>query len=170
MNTVRRILSVYNKIEEIALAVMIVSSVIILFANVVLRKLFNGAVYGADELARVLFIWMSWLGISIGERESEHIKIDILTSKLSGFPEKVLHIISNIITLIILIILLRYGMAIVTQYYNLGNSTAMYHIPQWVVSFSVPFSCGVMGIRVLFKFIEIFTTGSSDVKEEGSNV
>ena len=73
MNTVRRILSVYNKIEEIALAVMIVSSVIILFANVVLRKLFNGAVYGADELARVLFIWMSWLGISIGERESVHI-------------------------------------------------------------------------------------------------
>ena len=160
MKALKKGMQIYNKAEEFLLVAMIVFSVGILFTNVLLRKGFNSSVYGADELARVLFIWMSWLGISIGERESEHIKIDILTSRLSGTSEKAISLISNLVTLAILIVLVRYGMVVAAKYFQMGNRTAMYHIPQWLVYSCVPFSCAVMGLRVILKFIELFQTDS----------
>lgn len=88
LNVLKKLGSIYNKIEEVTLATMLAGSLMILFINVVLRKFFNSSIYGADELARVLFIWMSWLGISIGERRSEHIRIDMLVQKLHGVPKR----------------------------------------------------------------------------------
>lgn len=161
MNVLKKICSIYNKLEEFLLVAMIISSLSILFLNVILRKFFNSAVYGADELARVLFIWMSWLGISIGERGSEHIKIDILTSKLHGASQKVIHLLSNAITFIILLCLVRYGGAVVTQYMRMGNTTPMYKIPQWLVYGSLPFSCSVMSLRLLVNTLDIFRSDTS---------
>ena len=154
MKMLKQLLRIYNKAEELLLVTMILFSVAILFINVVLRKGFNSSVYGADELARVLFIWMSWLGISIGERESEHIKIDILTNKLHGKSQRAIHAISNLITVAILAVLLRYGMVVVSKYFSMGNRTPMYHIPQWFVYFCVPLSCGIMALRILIRFVD----------------
>ena len=61
LNALKKIGNIYNKVEEVTLAVMLAGSLMILFINVILRKFFNGSIYGADELARVLFIWMSRL-------------------------------------------------------------------------------------------------------------
>lgn len=165
MKVLKRIGNIYNKVEEVSLAVMLAGSLMILFINVILRKFFNGSIYGADELARVLFIWMSWLGISIGERRSEHIRIDMLVQKLHGFPKKTVELIANILTLCILAVLVYYGIGIVETYMRKGVATPMYKIPQAFVYSSVPFSCGIMAIRLFFHTIDIFK--QSDVEEGG---
>ena len=162
MTALKKIVNAYNKIEEVLLVVMITASVLVLFINVILRYIFNSSLYGADELARVLFIWMSWLGISIGERESEHIKIDLLTSRLKGISEKVIKVISNLITLTILALLVWFGLVVVGKYYAMSNRTPMYHIPQWFIYSCIPVSCTVMGLRVIAKFIEIFKPASGE--------
>lgn len=165
LKVLKRIGNIYNKVEEVSLAVMLAGSLMILFINVILRKFFNGSIYGADELARVLFIWMSWLGISIGERRSEHIRIDMLVQKLHGFPKKTVELIANILTLCILAVLVYYGIGIVETYMMNGVATPMYKIPQAFVYSSVPFSCGIMAIRLFFHTIDIFK--QSDVEEGG---
>jgi TRAP-type C4-dicarboxylate transport system permease small subunit len=166
LNALKKIGNIYNKVEEVTLAVMLAGSLMILFINVILRKFFNGSIYGADELARVLFIWMSWLGISIGERRSEHIRIDMLVQKLHGVPKKTVELIANIITLCILAVLVYYGIGIVEVYMRKGVATSMYKIPQALVYASVPFSCGVMAIRLLFHTIDIFK--KPDLEEGGT--
>ncbi len=165
LNVLKKLGSLYNKIEEVTLATMLAGSLMILFINVVLRKFFNSSIYGADELARVLFIWMSWLGISIGERRSEHIRIDMLVQKLHGVPKKTVELVANIITLCILAVLVYYGIGIVEVYMRKGVATPMYKIPQALVYASVPFSCGVMAIRLLFHTIDIFK--KTDEEEGG---
>lgn len=165
LKVLKRIGNIYNKVEEVSLAVMLAGSLMILFINVILRKFFNGSIYGADELARVLFIWMSWLGISIGERRSERIRIDMLVQKLHGFPKKTVELIANILTLCILAVLVYYGIGIVETYMRKGVATPMYKIPQAFVYSSVPFSCGIMAIRLFFHTIDIFK--QSDVEEGG---
>ena len=165
LKVIKRIGNLYNKVEEVSLAVMLAGSLMILFINVILRKFFNGSIYGADELARVLFIWMSWLDISIGERRSEHIRIDMLVQKLHGFPKKTVELIANILTLCILAMLVYYGIGIVETYMRKGVATPIYKIPQAFVYSSVPFSCGIMAIRLFFHTIDIFK--QSDVEEGG---
>lgn len=167
MKALKAVGNVYNKLEELLLVTMLSGSLMILFINVILRYVFNSSIYGADELARVLFIWMSWLGISIGERRSEHIRIDMLIQKLHGVPKRVVMLVANITTLLILFVLVYYGMGVVGTYLAKGVSTPMYNIPQALVYFSVPYSCGVMSIRLIVNSVALFRR-KDDTAEGGT--
>ena len=167
MKALKAVGGIYNKLEEILLVTMLSGSLIILFLNVILRYVFNSSIYGADELARVLFIWMSWLGISIGERKSEHIRIDMLINKLKGVPKKTIIFLSNIITLGILLAIAYYGMGIVTTYMRKGVTTPMYSIPQALVFFSVPYSCTVMAVRLIVNSFDVVFR-EEDITEWGN--
>ena len=55
--------------------------VIIIFVQVIMRKAGNSLSW-SEELGKFLFVWISWMGISLGQREGEHIKITMLTDRL----------------------------------------------------------------------------------------
>ena len=84
----KKFINALNKTEEVVLVAMFALMVAIIFIQVVMRKL-NNSLYWSEELGKFLFIWISWLGISIGEKRGEHIKITMLTDK---FSPKVQHI------------------------------------------------------------------------------
>ena len=65
-----------------------------------------------------------------------------------------------------LAVLVYYGIGIVEVYMRKGVATSMYKIPQALVYASVPFSCGVMAIRLLFHTIDIFK--KPDLEEGGT--
>lgn len=157
----------YNKLEEVVLVVMLSGSLIVLFINVILRYIFNSSIYGADELARILFVWMSWLGISIGERRSEHIRIDMLVNRFKGVPGKMVELIANLVTFSILAVLVYEGLNVVAIYFQKGVTTPMYNIPQWLIYFSVPYSCAVMAIRLFFNSITLLHRKNDENITEG---
>ena len=103
----KKFINALNKTEEVTLVVMFALMVAIIFIQVVMRKL-NHSLYWSEELGKFLFIWISWLGISIGEKRGEHIKITMLTDKYSPKVQHILNIISEIIVI---------GICAVTVYY-----------------------------------------------------
>ncbi len=40
----------------------------------------------SEELGKFLFVWITWLGISLGERKGEHIKITMPSGQTSALP------------------------------------------------------------------------------------
>lgn len=165
MESLKKAVSFYDKLEEFLLAAGITVSVLLLFANVILRYLFNSSIYGVDEITRIIFIWISWLGISIGERKGEHITIDLVLNKFKGTSYKVVRTISNLCTLTILGALAYFGCIVTFKYFNMGATSPMWHIPNWFIYLSVPVGCGIMGLRVLAKFVDTF----KKFPEEGSD-
>lgn len=162
----KKIISIYNKIEEVFLVATIVVSVTLLFINVILRYIFNTGIYGADEIALICFIWMSWLGISIGERQKEHIRIDMLSQSLHGLPKKILDITAELITLAILIFLVYYGVKVVGVFVRKGTVTAMYRIQKYWIYLSVPLGSLMMGLRIVGHIVEIIRAKDYGVKKE----
>ena len=75
-----KILKTLNKIEDTALIAMFVAMVGIIFFQVIMRYVFNNSSSWSEELGKFLFVWLSWIGISIGHRRKEHIKITILVN------------------------------------------------------------------------------------------
>lgn len=59
---------------------------ILIFVQVVMRKVFSNSLSWSEELARYLFIWLIYLGISYGAKIRKHIKID---AGLKLFPKKI---------------------------------------------------------------------------------
>lgn len=139
----------YDSIELFLLSVGIVAIVFILFIQVVFRFALDGGLPWCEEVARILFIWISWLGISLGEKKGEHIKVSMLTDRFKGNTQKYVLIFSDILALIIVLIFLYEGISVTGQIMAMGTKTAALKIPRWLIYMAMPFSCSIMSIRLI---------------------
>ena len=71
---------------EIPAAALVVAEIVILFAGVVSRYVFNKPLTWSDELASVLFLWLAMLGAVIALRRGEHMRLTTFVNALS--PER----------------------------------------------------------------------------------
>lgn len=139
----------YDSIELFLLSVGIVAIVFILFIQVIFRFALDGGLPWCEEVARILFIWISWLGISLGEKKGEHIKVSMLTDRFKGNTQKYVLIFSDILALIIVLIFLYEGISVTGQIMAMGTKTAALKIPRWLIYMAMPFSCSIMSIRLI---------------------
>jgi len=64
--------------------IMIVAMLLLVFANVVLRYVFNSGIYWSEEVALLLMVWTAFIAMAIGVEKSMHISISIFYNK---FPK-----------------------------------------------------------------------------------
>jgi TRAP-type C4-dicarboxylate transport system permease small subunit len=72
---------------------------ILVFTNVVLRYGFNSGITWSEEMARFLFIWLTFFGAIAAMKDNEHLGMDTLVKKLPKGLKKVAYVISNLIIL-----------------------------------------------------------------------
>lgn len=71
---------------EVFLCVILMSVMtLLIFVQVIMRYVFNASLSWSEELARYIFIWLIYIGISYGCKLRKHIKID---AALYFFPKK----------------------------------------------------------------------------------
>ena len=140
MNSAKsRFFSILNHIEEVIIVSM--------FAlQVIMRKAGNSLSW-SEELGKFLFVWISWMGISLGQREGEHIKITMLTDRLPFRLAQIVNIISDIVVIIICAVIFYYGVELVVAqgnvpYAGIKISTSWGYL-------AVVLGCGLMILRTL---------------------
>lgn len=146
---VKKVVNIYDHIEEILLVVCLLVMVVVIFLQVVMRYGFNSSLSWSEELARILFIWASWIGISFGQKKGEHIKITLVIDNLRGKARTIVLFLADLFTLAILAVLLFKGVEITQKIFNMASTTPALFIPKWILYASVPISCTLMSIRVL---------------------
>lgn len=151
MKILNRIIDVLNRIEEIILVVLFSAMVLIIFVQVIMRKA-NHSLYWSEELGKFLFVWISWLGISIAQRKGEHIKITMLTDRLPYRAAQVFNIVSDIIVILICAVTFYYGVSLVVSqwtspYAGIKISTSWGYL-------AVVLGCGLMILRCVGSIIE----------------
>ncbi len=105
----------------------------VLMLQVVMRRVFNNSLSWTEELARYLFIWLVFIGISYGAKQMKHLKIDVF---LKIFPQKarpIVVIIADIAVLIFAAIVVYAAYSTVLKYFSVGTASAAMNIPLWVV-------------------------------------
>jgi TRAP-type C4-dicarboxylate transport system permease small subunit len=138
-----------NFAEEILLVTLISITVVLLFAQVVTRYLLNSSLSWTEELSRYMFIWESWLGISIGAKHAKHIKITILSDRLKGLFRPILLTVADLFTLFVLGALVQYGFVLTQKIMDMSTTSAVLHIPMWLVYASLPAGCALMVFRIV---------------------
>jgi TRAP-type C4-dicarboxylate transport system permease small subunit len=84
METVRKIVKGYDAVEKTFLIILMGVLVVITFAQVFMRYALAHPLFWSEELAKYIFVWMSWLGVSAGLKSKEHIQVKILPDSLSA--------------------------------------------------------------------------------------
>jgi TRAP-type C4-dicarboxylate transport system permease small subunit len=122
----------------ISLAVM----VIVMSAQIILRKLLGTYLPWSEEFCRHLFIWIGFLGISLTLRENSAIKFDLLMSLLSKKGQRLINIIGNLAMLIFFVYILQFAVD-VTKRMSTSSSTLL------------PYSMGLIYSVTVISFVLI---------------
>ncbi|WP_258876237.1 TRAP transporter large permease subunit [Fusobacterium animalis] len=121
-----------------------------------MRYIFNNSLSWSEELGKFLFVWISWLGISIGAKRKEHIKITMFIDKVSPKLKCLCDILSELIIFGICAVTAYYGLELVisqSQIFFAGIKISM----SWGY-LSVVLGCFIMMIRNLIIIKDTFTT------------
>ena len=79
----------------LALAVMVV----LIFGNVVLRYVFNTGLAWAEELSRLMFVWLIFLGAILALRRHAHLGVELLQARLPRPARRVCAVVSHFLIL-----------------------------------------------------------------------
>lgn len=147
--------------------------VFFVFLNVVLRTFFYAGLTWSEELARYLFVYVTYIGAISAMRANAHLGVDTLISRMKPQVQMVMYIVSQTIIAILMIILVWGSEKMVAQ--NTASRTAALGIPYSVLYFAgiiTGVAIAIMAvINIVFalknpsKISEIVTMSTSDDDE-----
>ncbi|MDR2210603.1 MAG: TRAP transporter small permease [Spirochaetaceae bacterium] len=149
---------------EESICVFLMSSMsILLFIQVVMRRVFGNSLTWSEELARYIFIWLIYFGISYGAKAMKHIKIEAF---LAIFPRNIrpfIKILGNLLFLAFALFVIFTSFELVQKQIKLKQQSPAMHIPMWVV-YSAPL-CGFVLTSV--RQLQVIILDIRDLKKGG---
>lgn len=125
------------------------------FANVIGRYVFSHSIIFSEEVSRILFVWVVFLGAAIIIKDNGHVSVDLLSSKLKGKASgKVLDIIIGIAGFLFIGIVFAGGLVLAGTM-NMYSSATL-GIPMGYVYWAIPIGSSIMFIHHSLNFIKIF--------------
>ncbi len=149
------------KIEEVFLVIVTLALIAAIFIEVVCRYVFFVSTAWSEELARYLFIALTFLGSAYAYARREHIEIDVITQiflsikaiKNKAAVRKVFHILANISTSAFIVIFARIFFQYLMKIKKMNLLSPTMHVPMVIVYFTVYLGCILTLVHAVFMLI-----------------
>lgn len=135
--------------EEYILIGMMVIMVILIFVQVVMRYVLGTSILWSEELARYLFIWITWLGAAFAVKENQLITVDVVKDRLPQPLKGYVEILAFIIFLIFNIVMLKLSADLLATIYQRNQLTPAMRVPMWLAYSAVPVGWFMMTVRLV---------------------
>lgn len=140
----------YDKLEEYMLCASLVLTTLIIFAQIIMRSVFNNSLTWSEELTRYIFIWQIWLGVSIAQKEKQHIKVELLFNFFKGERFRAaIDIVATLILIAFNVFLVVNGSELVRQMYVRNNVSGAMRLPLYIVYAVLPLSAFILSLRLI---------------------
>lgn len=113
-------LRLLDRLLESALALTVLVASAAIFAQVVLRYLFNRPSVWADEFAVLVFAWMVFIGLAVVQRTDSHISMDTLVRLLPARARLALDLVRVAAMAVVLGVLFWQGLALAQRFAGLA--------------------------------------------------
>ena len=119
------------KTLEVSIVACLAAMALLVFGNVVLRYGFNSGITFSEEMSRLLFVWLTFLGTILASREHAHLGVDSLVRRLPHAARQACILVSGVL-MIFMCVLLFWGSWQQAQI-NLDNAMPVTGIPYAVL-------------------------------------
>ena len=165
MNTYKKIMRCVVKVENVIMAVTLIVSLVLTFANVIGRKAMNHSLTWVDELVVALFVLISLMGAALACREDGGlVGLSLVSDRLTGTARLVQKLAANIFSIIYCGTLTWQGIGRTMADFSQNTHTFVLHWPRWIFWSFVP----VCGVFLILHFIEN-TFDFVNARKEGKN-
>lgn len=148
----KRLKSIFFNLPEYSLGAFIILLSLVVVFEIVARVLFRLSVFGyTQEICSILFMWLSFLGISVGVKRGTHFSFSLLAKRMKPGTVYIIEIITSFVVLSVSLLFLTVGvkvtiLALEERYIQLLISRFWQYL-------SIPVSGALMFIYISFQLI-----------------
>ena len=142
-------LRILNKAEEAAIAILLVSTTLLVFLDVVMRFGFNAGFLWSQELTLHMSAWFVLLGASYGLKMGSHIGMDAFVKLFPTTGRKLLTGIACIISLVFCGLVIYGSWIYLSKMHKIGIDLEDLPIPTWIAHSMLLFGFLFLAIRLL---------------------
>lgn len=133
-------------IEEFLILILILSSVAVVFVNIVLRYLFHTGFVFVEEYARYALVLLVYLAVSQAIKKKSMIKVDIVSGVFKR-GRIVFDLLSNGLSFFMGVLLIVFGIKFTYFQYTTGQVSIAMELPMYIAYAVVPLGGLLMCLR-----------------------
>jgi TRAP-type C4-dicarboxylate transport system permease small subunit len=137
----------FGRAAENTLLVLLLTAMIVLaVGQIALRELFDTGLIWADELVKLLVLWIAMLGSVAASRDDRHLRIDVLSHLLSDKMISVVRLVVEIFAAVICAVVTWHAFRWLQIEFEDGD-TLLIDFPAWIAHGVLPLAFILMTYR-----------------------
>lgn len=153
-----RLNATLGRTVETGLAVLGLTMAAVVTLEVFFRYYLNDSLFWAEELARYILVWLTFLGATSAYRRGAHPGLDLLTAKMGSRLHRANRILVHILCLGFFLVMIIFGVKF--SYFVRLQITPALGLPKWIVFAVIPLSGLLFACHCLyFLAVELWGNG-----------
>lgn len=144
-----RLMHAIEKFTALISGVGIFALMLVGVVHVLGRKFFNMPIFGYIDIVEIMMSFLVFLGLAYTDRLGGHIRMELFVTHLKGRWLPLFELVGVVLGLAIIGVLLVYSWDHTMRAYSLGDSTIDAQFPLWPSKMVIPFSLGLLFLRML---------------------
>ncbi len=142
-----KLVTYWNRLEEIVLGWGLLSLALLAFVQVVLRYAFATGLDWAEELSRYASVLLTFLGASLGVKHGTHFSVEALVKALPPRPSHGVRAVASALSAVLFAVVLWYGTVHAAKLLRFGVTSASLRMPMWVAYAPIALLSGAIAVR-----------------------
>ena len=176
MTSLRKSLAWVNDIETIVCEWLLALFVLLLFAQIVSRQLFDHSIAWTEELTTYMFVWFAYLGAVVAAKMSAHNRVTVHMQFLPKWLGKTLMTVADLLWVAFNLYFVWLSYDFVFHRMNLFWKAQTLGVPMKYIYMILPIAFMLMSIRVLwntylsvFKGVELMDPETAEIQKMQKN-
>ena len=149
----------FDNIEEYFCVWTMAIMTVIVFIQVVMRYVFSNSLSWSEELARFIFLWLSWIGASYAVKERSHFRVEMFANMIKEKSRIYFEYMILIVWFAFSFFLAWQGTMLLIFLQETGQESAAMQIPMTWPYASVPIGCVLMCLRLFVEMYKLHKNG-----------
>lgn len=141
-----------SSLETVVLVSMLTAMMVVAVGQIVMREVFGTGFGWADELIRLMVLWLALVGSIAACRENRHIRIDALSHVLPDSAVKVLRVVVDLFAAVVCAVIAVQAWRYLQVEIEYGD-TVLIDTPAWLAHAIMPAAFALISYRFLVAVI-----------------
>ena len=151
------------RIETAVLVIALSAMIVLAFAQVVLRNLFDTGLLWGDTVVRHLVLWVGFTGAALAARDERHISIDALTRFLPETFRHIAAVLTSLFAAFVCLLLADAAVALMRDEMEFGGELVL-GLPSWTGVMILPPGYLLVAFHFLVRAVQntLFAAGRGE--------
>lgn len=154
----RRVLKfIDDYFEEIIGVVMLAVCLTLIFIGVVMRLTFKSGIPWQEELSRILYVLVVYVGASYGMKSQDHIRITFVRDMLPPLGKKIMEIFTDVVWVGFNIAVVVISLQVYPKLQRFVGESAILEIPLHYIFLTVPIGMVLVTLRLIQGYVQKYS-------------